>query len=1020
MSRGRSSWWLVPLLLLALHAEPRAQEGVPASPADVQAEIARKRRLADEAFQRRDFERSREHLLSALELAREEIPGTVLHAKILSLLGNGYLQEHRAAEALPYLEQTLEILRVLHTSDHPGLLSSIANVGSTLYRLGRATEALPYYEEVLAMARRLYPTGSPILASTLGNYALVLKAVGRTSDALPLQQEALGLVRRLYPKDHPRVALDLTRLGNTLNDLGRPEDALPLNEEALAIDRRRSSGDASSVVMSLMALGLTLSHLDRGEEALALGLEALEMQRRLWPGDHPMTAQILVNVAIRLGELDRSAESVGYLEEAVAMLRRAGPDGAATLIGTLTSLGFAYRELGEDEKGLEAVAEAYELAQRLDVPKRLTAGRSYGWHLLRAGLAEESLAPLATAIEALEHMRSEARGLGIEARTGLLEQLRDRRDPYALLERAHLYLKDDAAALAAMERGRGRELLDLLAQGDVDPPALARSRAEERGDLELVGRLDAAAAACRAAEAEHVRCEQAESAARATRKLAAVRAARDAVVVARDALTDAYARQRRLLKEVLPEAEPLDPSAFGELLRDGEVLLAYTLRETDAWVYVVTADSIEIRTLDTTRDAMAGLVEAHRDALEDPRSDPRVTGAALSHVIAPRALFEMFHDASRVFVLADGALHGVPFETLVIGDQYWAEVGPPVAYQPSASLLAHTRRRERGESRGLVAVGDPLFSGVEATWPETGVVVTSVEPGGPADQAGVRPGDVLVGYGDRTLEGQDGLADAVQSKRSSRSVVPLRLLRDGRRLDLRVPPGELGIEVAVEAPPIAGPKLLAAGAVGAASRSAAERGRSLTPLPGTRKEVTAIATAFQAADRDVVALLGSDATEAALLDATRSPQYLHIATHGLVDPKSRASFSGLALTPPQVPVPGDDGFLSLADLLQRWSGRLDGTDLVVLSACESSTGSASRHEGMVALPWGMLFAGARSVVGSLWKVDDEATAFLMTRMYARLLDGKEPLDALAAARRDTMKKYPHPHHWGAFVLTGAP
>jgi CHAT domain-containing protein len=94
----------------------------------------------------------------------------------------------------------------------------------------------------------------------------------------------------------------------------------------------------------------------------------------------------------------------------------------------------------------------------------------------------------------------------------------------------------------------------------------------------------------------------------------------------------------------------------------------------------------------------------------------------------------------------------------------------------------------------------------------------------------------------------------------------------------------------------------------------------------------------------------------------------------------------------------------------------------VLSACDSQKGRLERDEGMLALPLGFCFAGAPAVVASLWKVDDESTALLMSDFYRRILsDGAPgPCEALHAARRELKKKHPDPRHWGAFVFVGAP
>ena len=138
--------------------------------------------------------------------------------------------------------------------------------------------------------------------------------------------------------------------------------------------------------------------------------------------------------------------------------------------------------------------------------------------------------------------------------------------------------------------------------------------------------------------------------------------------------------------------------------------------------------------------------------------------------------------------------------------------------------------------------------------------------------------------------------------------------------------------------------------------------------------------------------------------------------------KQGARASRLALTRPRVPVPGNDGFLSLGDLLDRWRSRLEDTELVVLSACESHAGRLDPNEGMLALPWGFCFAGARSCIASLWKVDDASTATLMISLYRRMFEGDSlsPCEALHAARKALMATYPDPHHWAPFLFAGAP
>jgi CHAT domain-containing protein len=94
--------------------------------------------------------------------------------------------------------------------------------------------------------------------------------------------------------------------------------------------------------------------------------------------------------------------------------------------------------------------------------------------------------------------------------------------------------------------------------------------------------------------------------------------------------------------------------------------------------------------------------------------------------------------------------------------------------------------------------------------------------------------------------------------------------------------------------------------------------------------------------------------------------------------------------------------------------------LVVLSACETQLGVRSRGDDIVGLNRAFLFAGAPTVVASLWTVNDEATKILMTSFHTHLRAGRDKAESLRAAQVETRTKYPNPYYWAAFVLTGDP
>ena len=170
--------------------------------------------------------------------------------------------------------------------------------------------------------------------------------------------------------------------------------------------------------------------------------------------------------------------------------------------------------------------------------------------------------------------------------------------------------------------------------------------------------------------------------------------------------------------------------------------------------------------------------------------------------------------------------------------------------------------------------------------------------------------------------------------------------------------------------------------------------------PRVRDEIEALAPLFP----DPVALLDSHATVAALRERAPSADLLHLACHGQFRPDSPL-FSSLKL---------GDGWLTVRDAYTLNVG----ASLVTLSACETGVSAVAPGDELLGLVRGFFYAGAPSLLLSLWTVDDEATAELMKDFYTTLRAGARPAAALRAAQLRQMRERPHPFFWSPFVLTG--
>jgi CHAT domain-containing protein len=184
-------------------------------------------------------------------------------------------------------------------------------------------------------------------------------------------------------------------------------------------------------------------------------------------------------------------------------------------------------------------------------------------------------------------------------------------------------------------------------------------------------------------------------------------------------------------------------------------------------------------------------------------------------------------------------------------------------------------------------------------------------------------------------------------------------------------------------------------------------------LPASGDEVLIAEGLFPKGDTTV--LLGSAATESAF---KRLPletyRVIHLAVHGFADSIFPDRAALVLLTDR---VAGDDGFLQSSEVADlRFNA-----DLIVLSACETAVGALEGEEGIANLSRAFLLAGARTVISTLWQVDDDASLFLMKHFYAHLAAHKTPAFALTAAKRDFLRTFGSktvPFEWAAFGVEG--
>lgn len=181
-------------------------------------------------------------------------------------------------------------------------------------------------------------------------------------------------------------------------------------------------------------------------------------------------------------------------------------------------------------------------------------------------------------------------------------------------------------------------------------------------------------------------------------------------------------------------------------------------------------------------------------------------------------------------------------------------------------------------------------------------------------------------------------------------------------------------------------------------------------LPGAAVEAREVARISAGSHRESRILAGAEATKEEFLALAPGFTHIHFAGHGRYDPErpleSRLYFSRRG---------PDRGELRVGEV---YGLRLH-ADLMTMSACESGLGRVAAGSEVIGLTRGFLYAGARSVVATLWEISDEATLALMEDFY-RNLATMDKREALRAAQIHVARKFPEPYYWAAFFLSGAP
>lgn len=892
--------------------------------------------------------------------------------------------------ALAHYQQALDLFAGL--ADERGQAAAWSGIGLAHTALGHVADAAAAQRQALGLARRfgrLYEEGK-----ALNNLGLALHTQGELREALGFYQQALDVFERAGEQGFWKANV-LLNLATVYGSLGEPEEALASTRQILAL--QRALGDRKGEARTLNNLGVLLYNLGDFGAALEAYGPALDLSREL--GDRLREGALRHNLGTAYYALGDFERALGHFEQAMSIRRETGAGKGQ--VRTEIAIAHTRFRLGETAPALDVGRRAAEAASAASDRQGEMLARLLLGHRLITGEPAAALAELSRALD-------------------LARQLEDRLNEVLvlrLLGEAHLALKQPEPAIRTLEQAIGlaragkapaREVEALTALARAmrisDRPDEARSRAEEA--LRIV---------------ETLRTTETDPDLRAS-FLAAQRDAFELEIdllmelerrspgqdYAREALAVSERARARSLLDLLQEARADVREGVDAELRDRERRLLVRLnakasRQAELMSRPATAERRQSAE-DEVRSVLDELAQVEAEIRRrSPRyaaltRPPLATGGEIQGLLGGETLLlEYWLGEERSFLWAVDRESVNGFEL------------PPRARIEAAAQEVYGRL-------SVLAPGDGQLEPAAAS-------LSRMLLGPVAGALGKRR---LIVVADGELQyipfGALPVPDAGDfspllarheiANAHSASAVALQ-----RRLAPRAPaPGA----VAVLADPVfdlADPRLAARAGKGAAGglRSTAFAPSSFLRLPWSRREAEAIA-AIVPAGRSLLALDFRASRATALSPELSGYRIVHFATHGVIDSHTPA-LSGMMLSRVRENGAPQEGFLGLRDV---YNLRL-GADLVVLSGCETALGKQVRGEGLVGLTQGFLYAGARQVVASLWRIEDRATAELMSHFYRGLLiEGRAPAAALRQAQlaiRDD-KRWRSPYYWSGFVLQG--
>ncbi|MDC0707750.1 tetratricopeptide repeat protein [Stigmatella sp. ncwal1] len=887
-------------------------------------------------------------------------PGFALSLNNLAKL---YHEQGLYGQAEPFYLRALAILDAPLGKSHPHVVLPLTNLATLYTHQGAYSRAEPLLLRALSIQEATLGNNHPSLVITLINLGNLYSNQGLYDRAEPLFLRSHSLAETALGKNHTSVATALNNLAVIYQDQGLYDRAVLSLQRALAIWEASLGSQHPVVATALSNLAVLYSNQGLYDQAEALLQRVLSLSETAFDKHHPLIAESLHNLA-NLYSLQGLYAQAEPLHRRALALREASLGHSHPLVAaSLHSLAVLYQSRG-------LYGRAAPLHQRSIALREAAFGHAHPDvalslnHLAQLRLAQHRLSdalPLLSRSFSMSErrLRREALDFSESRLSSFLSHLRsDEQRLYSLLRDHPRDARVQRLALSAALLLKGRSVSETA---HISRTLLLSLSAEDRDSFERLRSLRTQLASLSFSGPGDLSPEayqqRLQSFALEGDSLETELAKRSAPLRALSSLPSPDDIVHRVASSLPKDSALVEFIAY----KDSPLLPSPDTASRMRYLALVLFPNSSIRSVDLGPSSPIDLAASRlRDALADQDASFQSSSQEL-YRRAFLPLLPLLGSTRRLFLSPDSQLNLVPFSALHDGHAFLLD-SFDFSYLTSGRELL-PRPQDLIPSSSIFVLADPDFAAPSPAPP----------PGAPPSPT------------------RSPLPNSLQRFFSTPHLDVLR--------------------------------------------------EAWVSLPGTRLEAQAIQRLLPQAQL----FLGSDASKERLLDLP-TPGILHLATHGFFlgnspsSPDSRGlAFvdslggppapqqepllnSGLVLSGALSSAPDASSLRSEASLvtaLELAGLNLWGTQLVVLSACDTGRGEIHLGQGVFGLRRALVAAGAETVLVSLWKVNDDSTRLLMDLYYRNLLNGLGRASALREAMRVFWTTHPHPHDWAPFIALGS-